>query len=108
MADILILYYSVNESTKNMGRLIARGVETIDGANAILRTVSDKVNKENQSDPLVEINDLKNCSGLILGSPTHFGNMAAPLKAFIDQTTSEWFNGTLANKPAGVDRKSVV
>lgn len=102
MADILILYYSVNESTKNMGRLIARGVETIDGANAILRTVSDKVNKENQSDPLVEINDLKNCSGLILGSPTHFGNMAAPLKAFIDQTTSEWFNGTLANKPAGV------
>ena len=76
MADILILYYSVNESTKKMARLIARGVETIDGANAILRTVSDKLNQKNESDPFVEISDLKNCSGLILGSPTHFGNMA--------------------------------
>jgi len=102
MADILILYYSVNESTKKMARLIARGVEMVDGADATLRTVSNDETKDNASDPLVEINDLKNCSGLILGSPTHFGNMAAPLKSFIDKTTAEWFNGTLAGKPAGV------
>ncbi len=102
MADILILYYSVHESTKKMARLIARGVETVEGVNAVLRTVSNKNNVDENSDPIVEVNDLKNCSGLILGSPTHFGNMAAPLKSFIDGTTSEWFNGTLTGKPAGV------
>ncbi|MEC9205954.1 MAG: NAD(P)H:quinone oxidoreductase [Pseudomonadota bacterium] len=102
MADILILYYSVHESTKKMARLIARGVETVEGVNAVLRTVSNENKKDKNSDPIVEINDLKNCSGLVLGSPTHFGNMAAPLKSFIDKTTSEWFSGTLAGKPAGV------
>ena len=102
MTDILILYYSVHESTKKMARFIARGVETVNGVNAILRTVSTNGGQDNDSDPLVENNDLKNCSGLILGSPTHFGNMAAPLKSFIDKTSTEWFNGTLSGKPAGV------
>ncbi len=102
MVDILILYYSVHESTKKMARFIARGVGVVKGANATLRTVSNNGKQDNDSDPLVDINDLKNCSGLILGSPTHFGNMAAPLKSFLDKTTTEWLNGTLSGKPAGV------
>ena len=100
--NVLIIYYSTNGSTKKMGRLIARGVENIDGANALLRTVSNEKNNTEESDPIVSKDDLKDCSALIIGSPTHFGNMAAPMKAFLDTTTSEWYNGTLAGKPGGV------
>ena len=102
MANILIIYYSVNGSTKKMARLIARGVEMIPNINSVIRTVNNDNQSADNSDPIVEISDLKECSGLIIGSPTHFGNMAAPLKLFIDSTTAEWFNGTLTGKPAGV------
>ena len=98
MTSILIIYYSRNGSTKKMARLISRGIETIEGVESKIRTVDNK----NADDPLVEKSDLDSCDGLIIGSPTHFGNMAAPMKEFIDSTTEEWFNGTLINKPAGV------
>ena len=102
MANILIIYYSVNGSTKKMARLIARGVEMIPNINSVIRTVDNNNQSADNSDPIVEISDLKECSGLIIGSPTHFGNMAAPMKAFIDTTTAEWYNGVLCGKPAGV------
>ena len=99
--NVLIIYYSTNGSTKKMSRLIARGVENINGANALLRTVESAQNDQ-EEDPIVSKQDLKDCSALIIGSPTHFGNMAAPMKTFIDSTTTEWHNCTLAGKPAGV------
>ena len=98
MTSILIIYYSRNGSTKKMARLISRGIETIEGVESKIRTVYNT----NADDPLVEKSDLDSCDGLLIGSPTHFGNMAAPMKEFIDSTTEEWFNGTLINKPAGV------
>ena len=82
--NVLIIYYSTNGSTKKMARLIARGVENIDGANAILRTVPNNQKNTDDSDPLVINEDLKDCSALLIGSPTHFGNMAAPMKAFVE------------------------
>ena len=90
MTSILIIYYSRNGSTKKMARLISRGIETIEGVESKIRTVDNT----NEDDPLVEKSDLDSCDGLIIGSPTHFGNMAAPMKEFIDSTTEEWFNGT--------------
>ncbi len=101
MINILIIYYSTNGSTKKMARLIARGIEMVDGVTSVIRTVNNELD-DNVSDAIVEKSDLKECSGLIIGSPTHFGNMAAPLKSFIDSTTAEWFNGDLIGKPAGV------
>jgi len=101
MANILIIYYSQNGSTKKMARLIARGVEMIEGISSTIRTVPSD-NGNNNEDALIEKSDLESCSGLIIGSPTHFGNMAAPMKIFIDSTTTEWFNGILTGKPAGV------
>ncbi len=98
MTSILIIYYSQNGSTKKMARLISRGIESIEGVNSIIRTVKNSDN----DDAVVEKKDLENCDGLLIGSPTHFGNMAAPMKEFIDSTTTEWFNGTLIDKPAGV------
>ncbi len=98
MTSILIIYYSRNGSTKKMARLISRGIETIEGVESKIRTVDGN----NDDDTLVDKSDLVNCDGLIVGSPTHFGNMAAPMKEFIDSTTEEWFNGTLISKPAGV------
>ena len=100
--NVLIIYYSTNGSTKKMSRLIARGVEKADGVDALLRTVNSTHNNEAEEDPVVTKQELQNCSGLIIGSPTHFGNMASPMKAFIDTTTTEWHNGTLSGKPAGV------
>tara|TARA_B100001769_G_C21987539_1_gene530840 strand:- start:239 stop:802 length:564 start_codon:yes stop_codon:yes gene_type:complete len=100
--NVLIIYYSTNGSTKKMGRLIARGIENVDGANALLRTVPEDQKTIKQDDPIVSKDDLEDCSALIIGSPTHFGNMAAPMKAFLDTTTSEWYNGTLSGKPGGV------
>lgn len=110
MGEILVLYYSRNGSTANMAKQVARGVEEIDGMQARLRTVppvsatceavADEIPGEGP--PYATLDDLKDCSGLALGSPTRFGNMAAPLKYFLDQTSSLWMSGTLAGRPAGV------
>jgi NAD(P)H dehydrogenase (quinone) len=106
---ILILYYSRHGATAELARLIARGVEEIDGVQARLRTVpalrtsadaSPAQTVPDDGPPYASLEDLKDCAGLILGSPTRFGNMAAPLKHFLDGTSSEWLSGTLAGKPA--------
>lgn len=110
MAKILVLYYSRNGSTEKMANQIARGVESIDGVEAVLRTVPEISTVCEQTEntipekgaPYATIDDLKSCDGLALGSPTHFGNMAGALKHFIDQTTEIWFSGVLSGKPAGV------
>ena len=101
MKDILILYYSKNDSTKRMARAISRGVESVANTTAVIRTVNSKHYAESD-DLLVSKEDLKNCSGMIIGSPTHFGNMAAPLKDFFDNTTEEWLNNNLESKLGGV------
>lgn len=107
---ILIVYYSLHGNTAAMARQIARGVAQVDGAEAVVRTVpkvsdgriDDPGAVPDSGPPFVDKNDLKDCSGLILGSPTRFGNMAAPLKYFLDGTASEWFSGVLTGKPAAV------
>lgn len=109
MAKILILYFSRNGTTAGMANYIARGVASVDGAEAMLRTVPDVstvCEKTAETIPgqgalYATLDDLKSCDGLALGSPTHFGNMAAPLKYFIDSTTEIWFSGALSGKPAG-------
>ena len=109
MKNILILYYSQGGSTKAMAEKIAQGVESAN-CEAILRTVpniSPNCEKVESNIPdsgaiYVSKEDLKSCDGIILGSPTRFGNMAAPLKYFIDSTSDLWFQGTLINKPAAV------
>ncbi len=110
MTKILILYYSRNGSTEKMAKQIARGVESVDGTEAVLRTVPDISSVCEQTArsvpetgaPYATLEDLKSCDGLALGSPTHFGNMAGALKHFIDNTAEIWFPGTLSGKPAGV------
>ena len=110
MTKILILYYSRNGSTAAMANLIARGVEAVSGAEALLRTVPEvSAVCEKTADTIpaqgaiyATLDDLKTCDGLALGSPTHFGNMAASLKYFIDKTTTVWFSGALVGKPAAV------
>ena len=110
MVEILVLYYSRYGSTAEMARIIAAGVEEIAGARARLRTVPDVwpigatvIESPFRDDALhATLDDLKQCDGLALGSPTHFGNMAAPLKHFVDSSGSLWFAGELAGKPAGV------
>ena len=108
---ILVLYYSRNGATAKMAEHIAAGVNQIAGLRAVVRTVSpvsDNIGDQDQPDipdngPLYcTEEDLRGCSGLIMGSPTRFGNMAAPLKYFSDSTTSLWLNGDLINKPAAV------
>lgn len=110
MSDVLVLYYSQGGSTAEMARTIARGIEEVDGMQARLRTVPAVSSVCEASAPLVpesgapyaELQDLQECSGLILGSPTHFGNMAASLKHFIDGTGSLWMSGAMIDKPAAV------
>jgi NAD(P)H dehydrogenase (quinone) len=110
MAKILILYYSRDGATAELANLIARGVESVPGVEAILRTVpevSTVCEKTADSIPAegaiyATLDDLKSCDGLALGSPTRFGNMAAPLKYFLDGTTELWFSGALTGKPASV------
>jgi NAD(P)H dehydrogenase (quinone) len=110
MIKVLIVYYSRNGSTMKLAKQIARGVESIADAEAILRTVPpvsavcEKIASSipESGAPYVNLQDLETCDGLALGSPTHFGNMAAPLKFFIDSTTPLWFSGVLSGKPAGV------
>lgn len=109
MNDILVLYYSRNGSVAAMAREICRGVESL-GVIARLRTVppvstvSEATQPEIPQDGPVYVHhdDLRECSGLILGSPTRFGNMAAPMKYFLDTTSGPWLSGALAGKPAAV------
>ncbi len=106
---ILVLYYSRNGSVAEMAGEIARGVEQVSGMQARVRTVpAVSPNTEASEDsipksgpPYVTIEDLQNCAGLALGSPTRFGNMAAPLRYFLDQTGGLWQSGALIGKPAG-------
>jgi len=110
MSDILVLYYSRKGTTAEMASLIARGIEEIPGAQARLRTVppvstvceTTANDIPNEGAPYVSHDDLRECSGLILGSPTRFGNMAAPLKYFVDSTSDLWISGALSGKPAAV------
>lgn len=105
---ILVLYYSRGGATASLAQQVARGVELVDGMSARLRTVPavSANSEQTQSDipddgPLYcEPDDLRHCAGLVLGSPTRFGNMAAPLKYFIDQTSGLWLSGSLVDKPA--------
>ena len=108
MTNILVLYYSRDGATQTMANHIARGFEAVDGVNALLRTVpavsavcqATEDSIPDQGAPYVSLDDLKKCDGLALGSPTHFGNMAAPMKHFWDSTTELWFAGSLTGKPA--------
>lgn len=107
---VLVLYYSRHGSTQKMAELIGRGVESHSNVEAILRTVPEvsEVCESIEGDipdsgvPYVSLDDLANCDALALGSPTRFGNMAAPLKYFLEKTTEHWFSGALVDKPAGV------
>lgn len=110
MTDILVLYYSQGGAVREMAQTIARGIESVDGAKALIRTVP-KVSSNCEATepevpekgaPYVELQDLEDCAGLALGSPTRFGNMAAPMKYFLDGTTSMWLKGALIGKPAAV------
>lgn len=110
MGKILVLYYSRYGAVKQMAQYIARGVESVAGMEACVRTVP-AVSPTNEATapavpesgaPYVTLDDLKECDGLALGSPTRFGNMAAPMKYFLDSTSSLWLSGALVNKPAAV------
>lgn len=106
---VLVLYYSVHGSTSAMASRIARGVEA-GGAEAVLRTVPRVAPRTEVADPEIpadgalycSLDDLRECDGLILGSPTRFGNMAAPMKYFMDSTSELWLAGTLRGKPAAL------
>src|SRR5688500_7914440 len=103
MSEILVLYYSVGGSLRRMAEYIAEGVERA-GAQAKIRTVA-RINDSSPAQdgpPHCELKDLESCAGLALGSPTRFGNMAAPLKAFLDSTSPLWLKGSLVGKPACV------
>ena len=110
MIDILVLYYSRHGATEALAREIARGVDSVQGTASRLRTVpavsavSESIEDSVPSEgpPYVVVDDLKECAGLLLGSPTRFGNMAAALKYFLDGTGSDWLGGSLAGKPAGL------
>ena len=110
MGQILILYYSRNGATAEMARQMARGVEEVDGMQALLRTVppvspvceATEPPVPDSGAPYASEEELSECDGLLLGSPTRFGNMAAPMKHFLDTTSRLWMSGTLIGKPAGV------
>ncbi|MEE9491770.1 MAG: NAD(P)H:quinone oxidoreductase [Gammaproteobacteria bacterium] len=110
MADILVLYYSSHGATASMAKYIARGVEEVKGMQARLRTVpavsavceASEDGIPESGDPYASLDDLSECAGLALGSPTRFGNMAAPLKYFLDTTSSLWLSGALIGKPAAL------
>lgn len=110
MLDILVLYYSRQGAVARMAQLVAHGVESVPGCQARLRTVpavstvceatEDSIPADGP--PYASLEDLRDCAGLALGSPTRFGNMAAPLKYFLDGTAGLWLAGALAGKPAAV------
>lgn len=110
MSNVLVLYYSRYGATAEMARLIARGAESIDGVEAVIRTVP-AVSEEceavappvpDEGAPYVSLDELKEADALALGSPTRFGNMASPLKYFLEKTSGHWLSGELVGKPAGV------
>ncbi len=110
MTEVLVVYYSRNGSTAELARQVCRGIESVPGVSAKLRTVP-AVSAESEGPaklvpdkgaPYATCEDLRRADGLVLGSPTRFGNMAAPLKHFLDGTSSLWVSGELAGKPAGV------
>lgn len=110
MTEVLVLYYSRGGSVARLARQIARGIGEVEGVSARLRTVPPVAPVTVQAAPpepedgapYVEKSDLAECAGLLIGSPTRFGNMAAPMKHFIDTLGAEWASGTLAGKPAAV------
>jgi NAD(P)H dehydrogenase (quinone) len=110
MQEILILYYSQTGAVKQMAQFVARGIEKVTGMGARLRTVpkvstvaeATEPEVPDSGAPYVEYGDLEQCAGLALGSPTRFGNMAAPLKYFIDGTGGLWLRGAMTGKPAAV------
>jgi NAD(P)H dehydrogenase (quinone) len=110
MIDILVLYYSRYGATEELAREVAQGVDSVSGTASRLRTtpaisaVSEAVEDTvpENGPPYVTVADLHECAGMIMGSPTRFGNMAASLKYFLDSTGNEWLSGTLTGKPAGV------
>ena len=110
MSDVLVLFYSHSGSVRELTRHVARGVESVPGMAARVRTVPKVAaittvaapDVPPDGAPYVTANDLAECAGLALGSPTRFGNMAAPLKYFLDSTGGEWMRGTLTGKPACV------
>jgi NAD(P)H dehydrogenase (quinone) len=109
-ADILVLYYSRHGATRRLAELVAQGIDSVPGAAARLRTVPPVAPVTEiaappvppEGSPYVELADLAQCAGLALGSPTRFGNMAAPLKHFIDSTAGLWLSGVLAGNPAAL------
>jgi len=109
-SSILILFYSSSGNTRTLASQVARGVDSVTDCTAVLRTVpavtacteGSVPPPPNSGAPFATQDDLAACDGLILGSPARFGNMAAPLKHFLEQTTSNWFAGDLADKPAAV------
>ena len=110
MTELLVLYYSRHGSTRKLAELIATGIDSVPGAQARLRTVPpvSTVSEATAPDipaegpPYAELRDLEECAGLALGSPTRFGNMAAPMKYFLDGTVAQWLSGALTGKPACV------
>ena len=110
MIEVLVLYYSRHGSTAAMARQIARGIESVNGVQARVRTVPPVSTDIEATGPAVPesgapyatSNDLRECAGLVIGSPTRFGNMAAPLKYFLDGTSDLWLSGSLVGKPAAV------
>jgi len=107
---ILVLYYSRHGATRKLAEFIAQGIDSVEGCEARLRTVpaisptteATASTVPDSGAPYVELADLEECAGLALGSPTRFGNMAAPVKYFLDGTTAQWLAGGLAGKPACV------
>nr|WP_296661778.1 NAD(P)H:quinone oxidoreductase [Paraburkholderia sp.] len=110
MKPILVLYYSRHGATLELARAIAQGIDSVPGAEARLRTVppvstvceATRPDIPDDGPPYAELRDLEECAALALGSPTRFGNMAAPLKYFLDGTTPQWLSGALSGKPACV------
>lgn len=110
MAEILVLYYSQGGAVREMAQLVARGVDSVSGARARIRTVPKLSAVCEATEPEIpasgalyaELKDLEECVGLALGSPTRFGNMAAPLKYFLDSTSGLWMKGALIGKPGAV------
>lgn len=110
MTEILVLYYSRTGATAELARQVCRGIESVAGVSSKLRTVPP-VSAENEGPakpvpasgpPYASLEDLRQAKGLVIGSPTRFGNMAAPLKYFLDSTSGLWVSGALVGKPAGV------
>lgn len=110
MTEILVLYYSQGGAVRDMAQLIARGVESVAGVKARLRTVpkvsanceATEPDIPSNGAPYAELADLEACAGIAVGSPTRFGNMAAPMKYFLDGTAGLWLKGALIGKPAAV------